>query len=61
MSADFARVLKENGVGHVRIHSGTPEQTGHVERTIRTLGEPLHEDELGIYQGTEGALAEIID
>lgn len=61
VSADFARVLKENGVGHVRIHPGTPEQNGHVERTIRTLGEPLHEDELGTYHETEGALAEIID
>jgi putative transposase len=60
VSADFARVLRENGVGHVRIHPGTPEQNGHVERTIRTLGEPLHEDELATYDEAHSALAEII-
>ena len=61
VSGDFAQVLRENGVGHVRIHPGTPEQNGHVERTIRTLGEPLHETELAGFEEARSALAEIID
>lgn len=61
VSGDFARVLRESGVGHIRIHPGTPEQNGHVERTIRTLGEPLHEAELATFEEARRALAEIID
>jgi putative transposase len=61
VSGDFAQVLRANGVGHVRIHPGTPEQNGHVERTIRTLGEPLHEAELTSFEEARCALAEIID
>ena len=61
MSHDFARVLRENGVGHVRIHPHTPEQNGFVERVIRTIGEGLHEDELDTFAQAEQALDEIID
>lgn len=61
VSHDFARVLRENGVGHVRIHPHTPEQNGFVERVIRTIGEPLCEDELDTFAQAEGALDEIID
>jgi len=48
-------------VGHVRIHPHTPEQNGFVERVIRTIGEPLHEDELDTFTQAERALDEIID
>ena len=61
MSHDFVRVLRENGVGHVRIHPHTPEQNGFVERVIRTIGEGLHEDELDTFAQAEQALDEIID
>ena len=61
VSHDFARVLRENGVGHVRIHPNTPEQNGFVERVIRTIGEPLCEDELDSFTQAEQALDEIID
>ena len=61
VSHDFARVLKENGVGHVRIHPHTPEQNGFVERVIRTIGERLCEDELDTFAQAEHALDEIID
>lgn len=61
VSADFARVLRENGVGHTRIHPHTPEQNAFVERVIRTLGEPLHEDELASFHQAEEAIGEIIE
>lgn len=61
VSADFARVLRENGVGHTRIHPHTPEQNGFVERVLRTLGEPLHEDELASFHQAEGATGEIVE
>jgi hypothetical protein len=48
-------------VGHVRIHPNTPEQNGFVERVIRTIGEPLHEDELDSFAQAEQALDEIIE
>lgn len=60
ISADFARVLREHGVGHHRIWPHTPEQNGHVERAIRTLGEPLHEDELETFAEAERATGEIV-
>jgi putative transposase len=61
VSADFARVLKENGVGHARIHPHTPEQNAFVERVLRTLGEPWYEDEFASFQQAEGAMAEIVE
>jgi hypothetical protein len=61
VSADFARVLREHGVGHVWIHPHTPEQNGFVERVLRTLGEPLHEDELASFQEADRAVGEIIE
>jgi putative transposase len=60
ISADFARVLKEHGVGHHRIWPHTPEQNGHVERVMRTLGEALHEAELATFDQAVQAIAEII-
>jgi len=60
ISGDFARVLRENGVGHTRIHPHTPEQNGFVERALRTLGEPLHEDELASHQQADAAMDEIV-
>jgi putative transposase len=61
VSADFARVLRENGVGHARIHPHTPEQNAFVERVLRTLGEPWYEDEFASFQQAEGAMAEIVE
>jgi hypothetical protein len=61
VSADFARVLKENGVGHARIHPHTPEQNAFVERVLRTLGEPWYEEEFASFQQAEGAMAEIVE
>ncbi len=60
ISGDFARVLRENGVGHTRIHPQTPEQNEFVERALRTHGEPLHEDELSSRQQAEAAMHEIV-
>jgi len=60
VSADFARVLRENGVGHARIHPYTPEQNAFVERVLRTLGEPWYEDELASFAQAEGAMDEIV-
>lgn len=61
VSVDFARVLRENGVGHTRIHPHTPEQNAFVEQVLRTLGEPLHEDELASYHQAREAMGEIVD
>ena len=61
MSADFARVLKENGVGHARIHPHTPEQNAFVERVLRTLGEPWYEEEFACFQQAEAAMGEIVE
>lgn len=61
VSADFARVLRENGVGHTRIHPHTPEQNAFVERVLRTLKDPLHEDELASFHQAEEATGEIVD
>lgn len=61
VSADFARVLREHEVGHVRIHPHTPEQNAFVERVLRTLGEPLHEDELASFHQAEAAMGEILE
>lgn len=60
VSADFARVLGEHGVGHHRIYPHTPEQNGFVERLLRTLGEPLHEEDLAGFDQGRRAIAEII-
>lgn len=60
VSTDFARVLAEHGVGHHRIWPHTPEQNGHVERVLRTLGEPLHEEDLASFDQAVEAIAEII-
>lgn len=60
VSADFARVLREHGTLHHRIHPHTPEQNGCVERVLRTLGEPLHEHELETYAQACRASGEII-
>ena len=60
VSGDFARVLAAQGVGHHRIYPHTPEQNGFVERVMRTLGEPLHEDELGSFEEARHATGEIV-
>lgn len=60
VSADFAGVLREHGVGHHRIYPHTPEQNGFVERLLRTLGEPLHEEDLAGFDQGRRAIAEII-
>ena len=61
VSADFARVLKENGVGHARIHPHTPEQNAFVEGVLRTLGEPWYEEEFACFQQAEAAMGEIVE
>ncbi|MDQ3699186.1 MAG: integrase core domain-containing protein [Gemmatimonadota bacterium] len=61
VSADFARVLAEHKVGHHRIWPHTPEQNGFVERVLRTLGEPLHEDELASFDQAREAIGEIVE
>ena len=61
VSADFARVLKENGVGHARIHPHTPERNAFVERVLRTLGEPWYEEEFACFQQAEAAMGEIVE
>lgn len=60
VSADFARVLRESGVGHHRIYPHTPEQNGFVERVLRTLGEPLYEDELVSFEQAAHAIEYIV-
>lgn len=60
VSGEFARVLAVHGVGHHRIWPHTPEQNAFVERVIRTVGEPLHEEELASFTEAQHAIAEII-
>ena len=60
VSGEFARVLAVHGVGHHRIWPHTPEQNAFVERVIRTVGEPLHEEELASFAEAQHAIAEII-
>ncbi len=60
VSGEFARTLAVHGVLHHRIYPHTPEQNGCVERLMRTLGEPLHEDELASFSEAQRAIAEIV-
>lgn len=60
VSGEFARTLAIHGVLHHRIYPRTPEQNGFVERVMRTLGEPLHEDELASFAEAQQAIAEIV-
>lgn len=60
VSGEFARTLAVHGVLHHRIYPHTPEQNGFVERVLRTLGEPLHEDELARLDEAQQAIAEIV-
>jgi putative transposase len=57
VSAEFARTLARNGVGHHRIHPHTPEQNAFIERFMRTFGEALPEEELDEY----GMACDVID
>ena len=47
ISQEFKKVLREKGLGHVRIHPHCPEENGLVERAHRTLGEPFDAAEPG--------------
>lgn len=60
VSGEFGRVLAAHGVGHQRIYPHTPEQNAFVERVMRTLGEPLHEEELSSFHEAQQAIAEIV-
>lgn len=60
VSGEFARTLAVHGVTHHRIYPRTPQQNGFVERVMRTLGEPLHEEELDSFDEAESATSEII-
>jgi putative transposase len=49
ISRDFACVLDEHGLKHRRIRPHCPEENGLVERTHRTIGEALEQEELTSY------------
>lgn len=60
VSAEFAKTLAREGVGHHRIHPHTPEQNAFIERFMRTIGEALPEDELDAFETARAVIDELI-
>lgn len=61
ISADFARTLNALGVGHHRIHPNCPEENGLVERSNRTLGEQIDQEELKDYGPSQDRIYQIVE